>query len=133
MAKSKKIMKTVVIGDSVTGKTCLTERYANGALPKEYFPTLGSNLGFKDLNIKGKKAKLIIWDLGGSPHFKDVRRSFYRDAVGVVYVFDVTRRETFEHLDEWRREVAEACGDVPGVIVGNKVDLSPREVRRSEG
>jgi len=128
-----KAFKIVVVGDCV-GKTSLIERYTKGTFRNDYKATIGANFAVKSLSIKGKTITLQIWDLAGQPHYKDVRQQhFYKGASGVVYVFDVTRRETFENLNRWRREVTETCGNIPSVIVGNKIDLLPREVEKKEG
>ncbi|MEM2144566.1 MAG: Rab family GTPase [Candidatus Jordarchaeaceae archaeon] len=133
MPENRKILKIVVVGDAISGKTCLVKSYTEGVFPKEYSLTMGGSFAVKNLNIGDQLIKLQIWDLAGYPHFKDTRCLCYKNTMGVVYVFDVTRRETFESLDGWRGEIAEAWGDVPGVIVGNKVDLSRRKVARNEG
>ncbi|MBS7250428.1 MAG: GTP-binding protein [Candidatus Freyarchaeota archaeon] len=133
MSENRRILKIVVVGNCSSGKTCLVKRYTEGVFPEYVLMTVGVSFGVKSLNIDGQPIKLQIWDLGGVPHFKDVRLLFYKYALGAVYVFDVNIRETFERLDEWRKEVAEVCGNIPGVIVGSKVDLHSRKVTRSEG
>ncbi len=72
-----------------------------------------------------------IWDLSGQPQFKVVRQHFYRGARGVVYMFDVSRRETFENLEKWRKEVTETLPDPPCILIGNKIDL-PRHIDEEE-
>lgn len=60
-----------------------------------------------------------------------MRQNFYRGSSGVIYVFDVSRRETLENLTEWKEEVIEFCGSIPSVLIGNKIDL-PRKVETQE-
>jgi small GTP-binding protein len=95
--------------------------------------TIGVNFEVKRLSVGGEPVSLVIWDLGGSPHFRDVCMCCYTCDSFFIYVFDVANRESFRSLDMWRAEVAEKCKDASGVIVGNKVDLSSREVKRGEG
>lgn len=79
--------------------------------------------------------KLVIWDLGGQPHFKHVRSSFYQGAMGAMLVYDITRRSTFENLENWRKEMLKNTKEEPAtVVIGNKVDLAHlREVRTEDG
>lgn len=77
----------------------------------------------------------MLWDLGGQPHFKHVRSTFYQGAVGAMLVYDITRRSTFDNLENWRKELLKTVKEEPvTVVIGNKVDLSNlREVRTEDG
>ena len=66
---------------------------------------------------------LQIWDLAGQPRFKWVRYAFYKGASGIVYAFDLTRRETLDSLQNWKEEVESKIGVVSNILVGNKLDL----------
>jgi len=73
--------------------------------------------------------RLVIWDLGGEERFRFLAPVFLRGARGAVFVFDVTREETFEHLEDWLDVTLLATvGDIPRVLVGNKVDLEELRV-----
>ncbi|MGQ9722808.1 MAG: Rab family GTPase [Candidatus Jordarchaeum sp.] len=126
------MFKILVVGSGAVGKTSLVKKYSENSFSDNYLPTIGSNFASKKLSLDGNEVNYQIWDLGGQPQFKIVRQSFYRGAKGVVYVFDVSRRETFESLEKWREEVGEVCGEIPGIIIGNKIDL-PRKVETEEG
>jgi len=77
--------------------------------------------------------KLQIWDLAGQPHFGGVRPLFYQGSTGVIYVFSVIDRSSFEHLVGWLEEARKNVGNVPGILIGNKTDLlEQREVSREE-
>ncbi|MHA1579320.1 MAG: Rab family GTPase [Candidatus Freyarchaeota archaeon] len=121
----------IVIGDGAVGKTSLVKKYSQNTFSENYLPTIGSNFASKSMYINGVRINCQIWDLGGQPQFKIVRQNFYRGARGIVYVFDVTRRETFENLDKWREEVNEILSDPPCILIGNKIDL-PRHVDEEE-
>jgi small GTP-binding protein len=125
------IFKVIVVGDGAVGKTSLVKRYSENTFKEDYLSTIGSGFATKRLNIDGKEITYQIWDLGGQPQFKVVRQNFYRGSRGVLYVFDVSRRETLENLTNWREEVNEFCGSVPSVLIGNKIDL-PRKVETQE-
>ncbi|MFB0562112.1 MAG: GTP-binding protein [Candidatus Lokiarchaeia archaeon] len=126
------VLKIVVVGEGAVGKTSLVKTYSENSFNDNYLPTIGANFASKKLTVDGKEITYQIWDLGGQPQFNIVRQNFYRGARGAIYVFDVSRRETFESLKKWREEVCEICGNIPSIIVGNKIDL-PRKVETREG
>jgi len=70
---------------------------------------------------------LQIWDLAGQEHFKWVRHEFYKGAKGIVYVFDLTRKKTFEDIIGWKNEIEKAIKGFSSVLVGNKLDLLTNE------
>lgn len=130
------ILKVCCVGDGSVGKTSMVLQYCENKFKEDYIMTIGSNFAIKDLRLEdeGVAVKVQIWDLAGQQHFSFVRPPFYRGSSGTIYVFDITRRESFQHLDEWRKEVENVVPDKPYVIVGNKVDLKDeRVVSRSEG
>ncbi len=125
------IYKIIVCGDGAVGKTSLIKRYSENTFSDNYITTVGANFATKRIQINGKQITSQYWDMGGQPQFKIVRQNFYRGARGVIYVFDVSRRETFENLEKWREEVNEILDDTSGIIIGNKIDL-PRNVDEEE-
>jgi hypothetical protein len=72
--------------------------------------------------------KLQIWDLAGQPHFGGVRPLFYQGSTGVIYVFSVIDRASFDHLSGWLEEAQKNSGNVPGILIGNKTDLPDQRV-----
>eukprot|EP00615_Pteridomonas_danica_P011363 CAMPEP_0114355482 /NCGR_PEP_ID=MMETSP0101-20121206/20252_1 /TAXON_ID=38822 ORGANISM="Pteridomonas danica, Strain PT" /NCGR_SAMPLE_ID=MMETSP0101 /ASSEMBLY_ACC=CAM_ASM_000211 /LENGTH=155 /DNA_ID=CAMNT_0001497451 /DNA_START=219 /DNA_END=686 /DNA_ORIENTATION=+ len=80
-------------------------------------------------NLRGKKVKMTIWDTAGQERFRTLTSSYYRGAQGIILVYDVTRKDTFEALDQWLREMEVYCPgggrEVVKLLVGNKVDMSP--------
>lgn len=118
------VFKIVVLGDGAVGKTSLIKQWTEGTFRTDYILTIGSNFAVKSLNIEDKPIKLQIWDLAGQPHFSDVRVLFYKGAMGAMYVFDVSRTESYDNVIKWYEELKNICGDVPRVLLGNKVDLT---------
>ncbi|MEM1658758.1 MAG: Rab family GTPase [Candidatus Jordarchaeales archaeon] len=123
MSQAKYIFKIVVVGDGAVGKTSLIKRYTEESFQSDYIMTIGANFAVKNVEVDGILIKLQIWDLAGQPHFKEVRSSFYKGAVGVMYVFDVCRPESCVNLLNWKEELVKVCGEVPGVLLANKIDL----------
>ena len=98
--------------------------------------TIGVDLKVKIVHVRGKKIKLTIWDTAGQERFRTLTSAYYRGAQGVILVYDITRRDTFENIREWLKEVDifTTKENVIKVLVGNKIDLDKtRKVSRSEG
>lgn len=130
------ILKICTVGDGSVGKTSMVLQFCEHKFQEHYIMTIGSNFAIKEITIPENKlsVKLQIWDLAGQQHFSFVRPPFYRGSSGVIYVFDLTRRESFENLKDWKKEVEQVIPNKPFVIVGNKVDLiDERVVSKKEG
>jgi Ras-related protein Rab-2A len=97
--------------------------------------TVGVEFGTQMVSLDGKKVKIQIWDTAGQESFRSITRSYYRGAAGVVLVYDITRRESFNHLSIWLDDARRHSNDTISVLlVGNKTDLEEnRQVSREEG
>jgi small GTP-binding protein len=117
--------KVCIVGDSKVGKTTLLHQYLSKKYISDAERTIGSNFFVKRLKLPDIKEKLTlqVWDLAGQDHFKWVRNAFYKGAKGIVYVYDLKRIETFEHLFKWKEEIETVLGVIPNILVGNKLDL----------
>ena len=79
------------------------------------------------INIDGKQIKLQIWDTAGQESFRSITRSYYRGAAGALLVYDITRRETFDHLTSWLEDARQhANPNMTIMLIGNKADLNHR-------
>ncbi|MFX1503949.1 MAG: GTP-binding protein [Promethearchaeota archaeon] len=132
--------KVVVVGDGGVGKTSMVLRYCENTFKENYIMTIGSNFSTKQVDLEeypNYLVKLQLWDLAGQKHFSFVRPPFYRGATAIVYVFDLTRRSSFQNILNWKAEVEKVIGDgKPSVLVGNKIDLAEqgnREVGEGDG
>lgn len=97
--------------------------------------TIGVEFGARMVNIDGKQIKLQIWDTAGQESFRSITRSYYRGAAGALLVYDITRRETFNHLTSWLEDARQhSSSNMVIMLIGNKSDLeSRRDVKREEG
>lgn len=130
------MFKYIIIGDTGVGKSCLLLQFTDKRFRTDHDLTIGVEFGARLISIDGKAIKLQIWDTAGQESFKSITRSYYRGAIGALLVYDVTRRETFNHLEHWLREAKEHDRDDRMVImlIGNKSDLvNQREVSEEEG
>ncbi|KNC97040.1 small GTP-binding protein domain [Spizellomyces punctatus DAOM BR117] len=132
--------KLLLIGDSGTGKSSLLLRFTDDTWlqPDQTSATIGVDFKVKIVDVDDKRFKLAIWDTAGQERFRTLTSSYYRGAQGVILVYDVSNRQTFEHLQLWFTELDtySSSRDVIKMIVGNKCDKDTsgvREVSRKEG
>ena len=86
--------------------------------------SIGVDFKSKDIMVNGQKVKLQIWDTAGHERFRTITTSYYRGAHGIVTVFDLTERESFEHIEKWLDEINKyAKENVMRFLIGNKSDL----------
>jgi Ras-related protein Rab-2A len=119
----------VVIGDTGVGKSCLLLQFVDRRFSAVHDLTIGVDFGSRIVDVGGERVKLQIWDTAGQESFRSIARSYYRDAAGALLVYDVTRRETFQHLERWLSEAKQfATQQICITLVGNKCDLVKRRV-----
>jgi len=110
-------------------------RFTDDSFDDHIQSTIGVDFKVKHLDVASKRIKLTIWDTAGQERFRTLTSSYYRGAQGVVLVYDVTRRDSFENLEQWLKEVKMYSPNngegVVKLLVGNKVDLE-RSVGRGE-
>ena len=127
----------LIIGDSTVGKTSILNRYTNGEFNSNYLATVGLDFFKKDEIFDGKTVRIKIWDTAGQERYKSLTQGYFRNAEGILIVFDVSNSETFEHLKYWIQSVKTHIhldkGQVPAIIIGNKIDIFEREVSKEDG
>jgi len=122
------LFKLLIIGDSGVGKSCFLLQFIDGDFKEDHNVTIGVEYGAKTVNAGGKQIKLQIWDTAGQESFRAITRSFYRNANGVILMYDLTRLESFENLEDWLREIRlNSDPDVVVYLVGNMHDLADEE------
>ena len=128
-------IKLLLVGDSGVGKSSLLLRFCNDTF-EELSPTIGVDFKLKYMDMAGKRLKLTVWDTAGQERFRTLTSSYYRGAQGVIFVYDISRRETFENLAEiWAREVDMygTVRDCVKIVIGNKSDKeAERAVSKDE-
>jgi Ras-related protein Rab-10 len=129
------LFKLLLIGDSGVGKTCLLFRFSDDAFNTTFISTIGIDFKIKTVELGGKKIKLQIWDTAGQERFHTITTSYYRGAMGIMLVYDVTNAKTFDNISKWLRNIAEhATQEVEKMILGNKCDMEDkRQVPRERG
>ncbi|XP_076440759.1 ras-related protein Rab-10-like [Babylonia areolata] len=129
------LFKLLLIGDSGVGKTCLLFRFSDDAFNTTFISTIGIDFKIKTVELGGKKIKLQIWDTAGQERFHTITTSYYRGAMGIMLVYDITNAKTFENISKWLRNIDEhANEDVEKMILGNKCDMEDkRQVATNRG
>ena len=133
--KTDYTFKILTIGESGVGKTCLLLRYTDNKFVKNYLTTIGIDFKVKLVSMHGKSVKLKIWDTAGQERFRNITQQYYKGADGIVLVYDVTDRESFEKIAEWMKQINlyTQTDKIGIVLLGNKVDVEPRQVKSEEG
>lgn len=128
------LFKVLIIGNSGVGKSCLLLRFAEDMFSDNYISTIGVDFKIRKIELDHKSIKLQIWDTAGQERFRTITKSYYRGSNGIVVVYDITDRESFEQVSHWMSEIdSHASQDVCRLLVGNKSDLPDRVVKTEEG
>ncbi|KAH0501309.1 Ras-related protein Rab-2A [Microtus ochrogaster] len=116
------LFKYIIIGDTGFGKSCLLLQFTDKRFQPVHDLTIGVEFGARMITIDGKQIKLQIWDTAGG-------------AAGALLVYDITRRDTFNHLTTWLEDARQhSNSNMVIMLIGNKSDLeSRREVKKEEG
>jgi len=129
------LFKYIIIGDTGVGKSCLLLQFTDKRFQPVHDLTIGVEFGARMITIDGKQIKLQIWDTAGQESFRSITRSYYRGAAGALLVYDITRRETFNHLTCWLEDARQhSNSNMTIMLIGNKSDLEhKRAVSKEEG
>ncbi|CAH8841929.1 unnamed protein product [Trichobilharzia szidati] len=123
------LFKLLLIGDSGVGKTCLLIRYVEDSFTSTFISTIGIDFKIKTIELEGKRIKLQIWDTAGQERFQTITASYYRGAMGIMLIYDITSRKTFDNIQRWMGNIQSlASEDVEKLVVANKCDVSDRRV-----
>ncbi|XP_012680472.1 ras-related protein Rab-10-like [Clupea harengus] len=123
------LFKLLLIGDSAVGKTSVLFRFSDDAFNTTFISTIGIDFKIKTVEMQGKKIKLQIWDTAGQERFHTITTSYYRGAMGIMLVYDITNTKSFESISKWLRNIDEhASEEVERMLLGNKCDMDDKRV-----
>lgn len=131
--------KVCLIGDGYVGKTSIRRKYIGEGFRSNYIPTLGVDFAQKYTETPDGNARLVIWDIAGQTQFQSLRRRYYEGCSGLILVYSVVDRESFDNASKWLVEAHGFMQEFPPlIIVANKIDLRtyyPEEdlISREEG
>jgi Ras-related protein Rab-11A len=131
------LFKILLLGDSFVGKTNMLKRFLTDKFDSNTKETVGVEFGSKDFVFGEKKdiVKAQIWDTAGQERYRSITKSYYQGAKGVLLVYDITQRASFENIDNWIVDLSKnGDKDIYILLIGNKADLeSSRVVTKEEG
>jgi len=117
-------VKIITLGESSVGKTSILAKYVDDIFDINMISTLGVDFKRKTEIIDNKQINIKVWDTAGQECFRNIQKIYYHNTEGVLLVFDLTSRETFEQLNYWFENIKIECPkDVAICLVGNKSDL----------
>ncbi|XP_061772919.1 ras-related protein Rab-8B-like [Nerophis ophidion] len=129
------LFKLLLIGDSGVGKTCLLFRFSEDSFNTTFISTIGIDFKIRTIELDGKRVKLQIWDTAGQERFRTITTAYYRGAMGIMLVYDISNEKSFENIKNWIRNIEEhASSDVEKMVLGNKCDMADRrQVSKDRG
>ena len=125
-------IKILIIGDSRVGKTSLLLKYVDKSFPEEHISTIGVEYKEKVESRDGFNIRLQIWDTAGEERFRSITKSIYKNTHGVLFVYDITQKETFANVKHWIKDTENIDKEIKGIIVGNKIDLPDKVITKTD-
>ena len=128
--------KILFLGSISVGKTSIICRYVNDMLKNDQKSTIGIDYKTKTVEYKSQKIKLKIFDTSGQERFRTLTKNYYQGSDGIIIVFDIKKRDTFEEITYWMEEINKICdkNKIGLLLVGNKNDgdISERKISTEE-
>ena len=133
--KNKLDIKIITLGDSRVGKTSLIIKYIENKFSTTFVTTMGFDIKNKQITLKdGTEAKLMIFDTAGQERFKSLAENYIRKANGILLVYDISEKQSFQNIENWMDSIKENSNELPIILIGNKSDLNDeRQVSIEEG
>ena len=126
-------LKILIIGDSNVGKTSMLLNYTDNYFPESHLATIGVEYKVKKITTNKYNITLQIWDTAGQERFRSITKSFFRNTNGILFVYDITSRKSFQSVKDWIKDSEMHDSGFEKVLCGNKVDLEQqRQVKIDE-
>ena len=126
-------LKLLIIGDSNVGKTSMLLNYTDNYFPESHLATIGVEYKVKEIKTDKYNIALQIWDTAGQERFRSITKSFFRNTNGILFVYDITSRRSFQSVKDWIKDSEMHDSGFEKILVGNKIDLeAKREVQTDE-
>ncbi|KAM3564238.1 hypothetical protein MY1884_000860 [Beauveria asiatica] len=127
------LIKLLLIGDSGVGKSCCLLRFSEDSFTPSFITTIGIDFKIRTIELDGKRVKLQIWDTAGQERFRTITTAYYRGAMGILLVYDVTDERSFNNIRTWFQNVEQhATEGVNKILIGNKCDWEDKRVISEE-
>jgi small GTP-binding protein len=131
---AKYVIKILTLGDTMVGKSSIVLRFSDNKFDDNIFSTIGIDFKTKFIKVGEATVKVLIWDTAGQEKFQNIAKNYYKGANGVLLVYDITSKKSFERVDFWLKELKEnnRVEDLFICLVGNKIDLEDKRIISKE-
>merc|ERR1712230_95286 len=127
------LIKLLLIGDSGVGKSCCLLRFSEDSFTPSFITTIGIDFKIRTIDLDGKRVKLQIWDTAGQERFRTITTAYYRGAMGILLVYDVTDEKSFNNIRTWFSNVEQHASEgVNKILIGNKCDWEEKRAVSTE-
>jgi Ras-related protein Rab-8A len=127
------LIKLLLIGDSGVGKSCLLLRFSDDSFTPSFITTIGIDFKIRTIELDGKRIKLQIWDTAGQERFRTITTAYYRGAMGILLVYDVTDERSFNNIRNWFSNIEQHASEgVNKILIGNKCDWVEKKLIAKE-
>ncbi|KAK9474302.1 ras family-domain-containing protein [Dipodascopsis tothii] len=127
------LIKLLLIGDSGVGKSCLLLRFSEDSFTPSFITTIGIDFKIRTIDLDGKRIKMQIWDTAGQERFRTITTAYYRGAMGILLVYDVTDEKSFNNVRNWFSNVEQHASEgVNKLLIGNKCDWEEKRAVSTE-
>jgi Ras-related protein Rab-11A len=130
------VCKIVFMGDSGVGKTNIMSRFSRDSFQANSKPTIGVDFALKTIKYGPHLIRIQLWDTAGQERYKTFTSTYFKDAHGVIFVYDISNKETFENITKWINNAKQHLDlkVTAMLLIGNKQDLeNDRQVGTAEG
>ena len=129
------LFKILLIGDSTANKTSILLKFCDDAFNTTQISTIGIDFKVKTFQLNSKKIRLHVWDTAGQERFKTITSAYYRGAHGILLVYSITDKESFDSTCKWMENINEhADKNVEIILLGNNCEKSEmRQVSKEDG
>ena len=132
--QQEKTVSILTVGETQVGKTSLILRFIDRVFYYDTKTTIGVDFKVKRINLLNKNVLVKIWDSAGQERFKTVTRQYYKNAEGVMLIYDVTSQKSFSMIEEWFKSIIEnKRKDAQVILIGNKKDMVNRVISAEQG
>lgn len=117
------VKKVVIAGHFGVGKSSLIKRFVHQKFSDQYLTTIGVKIDKKVVEVDQAKVKMMLWDIAGESSAVKIPKKYFAGAHGILYVFDLTREETYLNIESDLFEINKTLKDCPLIVLANKSDL----------
>ncbi|KAK2954672.1 putative Ypt/Rab-type GTPase ypt7 [Blattamonas nauphoetae] len=134
------LLKVLVVGDLGVGKTSFIQRYVHNMFDREYKATIGVDFAYKLIQISSDKVvRLQLWDIAGQERYGNMTRVYYKEALGAIVVFDLSRPNTLDSVKKWKQDIDSKVrlpdaneSPLPVILLANKCDLVKNSINPTQ-